>query len=144
MGVNSLPPTQAFNPGADLWVVGLPEESTWALKIDWEINFQILRAAKHVSPRIAPELNELLNVTDLRTPTPPVSSPALLIAADLNLPCRWVLSLEEWKTPLIEKAWRDLGQPTLRVFLPRNQNPELLTQEWRRLSDSDDFQVVLE
>jgi hypothetical protein len=144
MGVTSLPQTQALQPGADLWVVGDPKDSRWALKIDWELNFQILRAGVHERPRLSPELVEITAHSGLEAPHIESRSRALLLAADLNLPCRWVLSLADWKTATIAKAREDLKSPSLRVFLPKTQSVETFTKEWSQIASPGDFQVVVD
>jgi len=144
MGVIPLAPTQAWTSGADLWVVGLPENSAWARKIDWELNFQILRASKHQKPELSPELNQVLQKTGLEALSIDRTGAPLLVAADLNLPCRWVLSLSRIEAPSLLSTWQDLGKPKLRIFLPQTQSVETFTKEWDELAGEGDFQVVLE
>jgi hypothetical protein len=124
--------------------VGLPEHSTWARKIDWELNFQILRASKHQKPELSAELNQVLQKTGLEALTIDRAGSALLVAADLNLPCRWVLSLSKLDASSLLPAWIDLGRPKLRVFLPQTQSVETFAKEWDEVAGVDDFQIVLE
>jgi len=142
MGVSQLPSSQALTAGADLWVVSHPEKSAWALKIDWQLNFQILRAARHEKVRLSPEMTELLRQTGLESQEARPLSNALLVAADLNLPCRWVLSLEEWNPQEIKKVWQNLSSPSVRLFAPPTQELEALSQLPEIDQATVDFQVV--
>ena len=148
MGVSQLASTQALTPGADLWVVGTPTESPWALKLDWALNFQMLRAGRHKKPAISHELQKVIDQTDLKKELPHLqnskASRGLLVAADLNLPCRWVLMLEEWNLTELHEAVTGLGNPSLRIFLPRSMNGESFAKTWSSLSGDHDFQLVLD
>lgn len=140
MGVTLVPRVQALGPGADLWVIGSPESSSWALKIDWELNFQVLRASRHVKPAISTELADVISRTGLEMHETRLRSPALLVASDLNLPCRWVLSMTEWNPNEIKQAWQDLGMPAVRLFLPPSLSVDSWEGQWGDVSG--DFQVV--
>ncbi|MBX2993960.1 MAG: hypothetical protein KF681_04045 [Bdellovibrionaceae bacterium] len=144
MGVTSLPSTQALTPGADLWVIGTSTESPWALKLDWALNFQVLRAATHQRPELARDLNEVLNETGLERVVAPVTKRDLLIAADMNLPCRWVLSLDTWDLAALKKTAEGLGHPALRIFLPRAIDSEKFVRQWTEAMGERDFQLVVE
>lgn len=148
MGVSQLASTQALTPGADLWVVGKPTESPWALKLDWALNFQMLRAGQHKKTTIAPELQKFIHQTELEKELPSLqnskTSRGLLVAADLNLPCRWVLMLEEWNLNELHEAVVGLGHPSLRIFLPRAMNGESFAKAWSSLVGDHDFQLVLD
>lgn len=144
MGVTSLPSTQALTPGADLWVIGTSTESAWALKLDWSLNFQVLRASTHQKPVLPPDLSEVLNETGLERVEAPVTKSDLLIAADMNLPCRWVLSLDTWDLASLKKTSQGLGDPALRVFLPRAIDTEKFVRQWTETMGERDFQLVVE
>lgn len=144
MGVTSLPSTQALTPGADLWVIGTSTESAWALKLDWSLNFQVLRASTHQKPVLSPDLSEVLNETGLERVEAPVTKSDLLIAADMNLPCRWVLSLDNWDLASLKKTSQGLGDPALRVFLPRAIDTEKFVRQWTETMGERDFQLVVE
>lgn len=140
--MNALPSTQALNPGADLWIVADPESSGWALRIDWLLNFQILRAGRHAPPPMDPELRALVDRTGLGIPGRAPTVRPLLVAADLNLPCRWVLSAADWDWPGLVKCWRELGEPGLRLFLPSGVSIEEVERRWPAAPLGKEIQVV--
>ena len=143
MGMSSLASTQALTPGAQLWVVGNPEESKWALKVDWALNFQIMRASRHLPAEKSAELEKIKEKSGLESPSTTASKNLLLVAADLNLPCQWVISLSDWKLEELAKTWKELRSPALRVFLPKTQSAEDFAKEWDRICGGD-FQIVLD
>lgn len=145
MGVNVLAPTQAFTAGSDLWVTGEPEQSLWAQRIDWVLNFQILRASRHEKKPVSSEVREFAEKTGLRIPGSPSTAHApLLVPADLNLPCRWVLSPADWNLENLFSVWQQLGEPSLRVFLPKSEDSDEFTRKWSQMTDNRDFQLVVE
>lgn len=140
----------AFNPGHDLWVVPDAASSRWTLRLDWYLNFQITRASRHPSPKLAAEVDGLLREIEWRPETPAPPEPAtLLVACENLLPARWVAvvpnpgDLAGW-TQRIQDAWRDLRQPTLKVFLPTGLQAGPFSEEWRRRSDQEDYSLVLD
>ncbi len=144
MGISQqLSSVEALGLGADLWIIASPESSKWALKIDWELNFQLLRASRHQRPQLANELQSVLTETGLAPVKAPSTSQALLIPADLNLPCRWVLGFEGLPAAELTKIWRDLGTPSTRIFLPKNQDSTVFLAQWTA-SGGGDLQFVLE
>lgn len=145
MGMIPVTPGQELAPGAELWIASSPESSTWALQIDWILNFQVLRASRHESVKLSPQVTEFLERGGLKSPLQkiPVSAP-LLIPADLNLPCRWLLSPQDWSPAALAAQWRELGGPSLRIFLPKNEKAEKFAKAWTEHAGSGDFQVVVE
>ncbi|MFN7728982.1 MAG: hypothetical protein ACK5P7_07485 [Bdellovibrio sp.] len=145
--MSQLPSTQALTPGADLWVIGSSAESPWALRLDWALNFQILRASKYRPRELSSELQTVLEETGLKTwtqgPQNKQNEP-LLIPADLNLPCRWVLSLNNWDLATLKKTLEGLGSPSLRVFLPRAVGPDTFVKQWTETMGERDFQLVID
>lgn len=145
MGVTAITPTQAFTGGCDLWITGQPEDSLWTQKIDWVLNFQILRASRHEKKHPAAQVEEFAGRSGLKLPAPHSESQApLLIAADLNLPCRWVLTPAVWDLEALVSVWRQLGQPSLRIFLPKNRDADAFTTEWNASTSGADLQLVVE
>jgi hypothetical protein len=104
-----LNPHQAFQPGSDLWVIGSPEKASWALKIDWLLHFQFIKARKLARPAESfPQ--HILNMPSQE------GSPSLVVAENY-LPCRWVISIETPSISAIKKAAQGLKAQKIRVFL---------------------------
>src|SRR5690606_36925124 len=81
----------AFNPGHDLWVVTDPSASRWTLRLDWYLNFQVVRAQSHQSLAMPTEIDGILREIEWTPPAPKAkeSSP-LLVSCEGRLPARWV------------------------------------------------------
>ena len=57
----------ALNSGHDLWVFPQYKGSFWTSKIDWMINFQILKNLRHHRQNIVPELNNILEANEIKS-----------------------------------------------------------------------------
>lgn len=141
----------AFNPGCDLWITADPGASRWALKIDWCLNFQILRGLRHTPVRAAESLVKTVKLTELDwIEIPAESGEPLLVAGGPNLPARWVACLPYENSDLpgwvtrIEKLWSGLGRPSLKVFLPTGLAAGTFTETWRRLGGNAEISLVLD
>lgn len=144
MGVTLLPSTQALTPGADLWVVGKPETSAWALRLDWALNFQIMQVHERKVPNLNSTLNQIVLKSELALPpmqNNPPSTP-LLIPAEKALPCRWVLSLAEFDLKQLRQLVSLLKPVQIRVFLPNSISAQKLATEWNELFSQVDLQLV--
>lgn len=140
----------AFNPGHDLWIVPTAAESRWTLRLDWYLNFQIIRAGRHARPQKDAAVEQVLQEIEWSPPNPRLDRQSpLLVSCDGRLPARWVAvvpgssKLSDW-TESIEKIWRDLQQPTLKIFLPTGLQAGPFSEEWRKKVQSDDYSVVLD
>lgn len=133
--VQTLSSTAAFGSGFDLWILPEVSHSPWARKLDWYLNLQILRAHNFSKKSLNPELqaiiqeNELKLATDIR----PSKAGPLMIATSQRLPMRQVVEvpmledLNAWLSQALG-IWRDLGYPSLKIFLPKGLNMESLAQ----------------
>lgn len=151
MASTVLSQASAFNPGSDLWIVADLESTQWASKIDWYVNFQIVKSQRRQSAVLSSELQNILSQTEL--PNLSVSTSAgpqnLMIASQKQLPNKWVVVLP-WKNDLaawtkeIEQIWNQLNQPSLRVFLPPGFSTASMEKAWPNNSSVQDFTVVLD
>lgn len=144
MGVTLLPSTQALTPGADLWVVGAPETSDWALRLDWALNFQIMQAHKRKNPSLNSALEEIMTNSELQIPSLVNTSPSapLLILAEKALPCRWVLSLSDFELKSLPQLVSQLKPTQIRIFLPNSVSVQKLASEWTELFAQVELQLV--
>src|SRR5687768_17785864 len=125
MPATTLSQASRFNPGADLWIVPGISESHHTLQIDWYLNFQISQAQTKVPINPSQNLQMILEQTELKYPEIKTSNHSLMILAVNSLPCRWVVAVENsfdlktWTKDLFS-IWKNLAQPSLRVYLPPN------------------------
>lgn len=150
MSISVLSQASAFNPGSDLWIAPDLEKSPWTAKLDWYLNFQVCKASRHQRPPLPSYLQAVLSETEMET-APALSSQEqpLMIASEKLLPNKWVV-LVPWNgdvtawTHEIFKVWKNLNQPTLRIFMPPGQSAGGLQIAWQGLHPSQDFTVVLD
>ena len=60
--------SRALDPGCEMWLVAEPELSKWSRKIDWHLNFQIMRSKTHRTAEISSELRTVLQECDFEAP----------------------------------------------------------------------------
>lgn len=140
----------ALQPGHDLWVIAGHPHSRWGLILDWYLNFQVLRGQQHQPHPLPGTIQTLLRETDLPAPRIPVSNEApLLVAAEGRLPSKWVLHLTRqtdagWIRALAE-AWKELGSPSIRLFLPKGVDESTFRAEWAaHATSTDNLALVLD
>jgi hypothetical protein len=139
--------SSAFNPSSDLWIVS--EGSKWAKKLDWYLNFQIVKSSRHTSREIGTELNQYLEAAGLDYAPNFTSASHLLISSQHLLPNKWVLVLPDpsnWNAWVkdLHSTWLKINKPTLRVFLPAGKTAADFTPVWQSQSDYDDYTIVLD
>ncbi len=141
MAIQKLSQVSAFVPGADLWILPPLEKSAWTRKIDWYLNFQISKSRNRLVPHLHPHLEKIIKdngmpFDDFRRHQSTKIQP-LLIASRTQLPNKMTLEWmasgnetpKEWITN-INLCWRDLNQPSLRLFLPADMNFEEFLKFW--------------
>lgn len=130
---------KAFGSGSQLWVLPQVEESDLVKKMDWYLNFQIAKSKKHKDPALSDEIEKMINNFKLRLPNyKPNRSHPLMISADKSFPCEMVVLVpytqaDTW-VQSIDKLWKELNKPRLRVFLPKNLTVESFQKNWAELS----------
>jgi len=140
----------AFNPGHDLWIVPEPQYSRWTLRLDWYLNFQITRAGRHEHAIRGPVVDGILKEIEWNPAVPAVGETSpLLVACEGRLPARWVVmvpgagNLIAW-TGHIDRLWRNLQQPTMKVFLPTGLQAGPFSEELRKKVPNDEYSLVLD
>lgn len=141
----------SMNSGADLWIVPQLPVSKSAQRMDWYLNFLLTKSSLHAKVQAPAPLSSLIKMTGLEeTNWAAEASPRLLIPSDHHLPNRWLVqvtffqeNLENWCRN-ISACWKDLGHPTLRIFLPTGLSSTQFHQAWKSQNPFDDFTVVCE
>ena len=148
--ITSLSQASALNPGSELWVMTDLEKSRWTAKIDWYLNFQIVKSSRHQRPPLSDFLIKIIEKTNLQIPIlEPLHEPPLLIHSQLLLPNKWVAivpyadNFKQWMKNISE-LWGQLQHPTLRIFLPTGQSSNSEIDSLLGSHDSKEITVVLD
>lgn len=138
----------AFSTGADLWVAPERKNSKLTQRLDWYLNFQVSKAAKHETQSLPQKIEELLLKCELpNLDFKEADRDGLLIPSAHLLPNRWVLVLrgsDEFETWVqnIFLNWMQLSNPSLRVFLPAGKSEDDFHKAWKKISDFRDVSLV--
>lgn len=127
---------EALLPGAELWVVPDLNQSTWTQKIDWYLNFQILRSTQHRVAEPPPEMKSVIGDWELDPPKIELhkTSPLMIASAQL-LPNHAVVVIpmseqnQNWPES-VHSVWAKLDKPSLRVFLPKSVTASNFVKAW--------------
>ena len=132
--------TKALSAGCDVWVVPDLDQSLWARRIDWYLNFQFQRAELHKAQSLPAELNFILSNYEFTPPftEPPLSEAGkshLMVASYERLPNRKTILVSQMDSPqdwvrACSSLWVDLGRPSIRVFLPTMMSAQAFRTYW--------------
>lgn len=148
--MNVLSSASAFNPGSDLWIVPDFASCHWAQKLDWYLNFQIVKSQRHLSPEIR-NFTKLIQRDSGLEPyelSMPKDAP-LMVTSDAFFPNKFVVvvpmtaNFKIWVKE-VSNIWENLKHPSLRIFLPTGQNAGSFNKEWQSHHSFEDFTVVLD
>lgn len=138
---------EALIPGADLWVVGDLESSQWTQKIDWYLNFQIARSKTHKTVEQGTELKSVISQWEVEAPKIDLAAtmPLMIASSDLLPNHSTVLvpqagDVKTWAKRVFE-VWKQLDEPSLRVFLPRGVESTSFANAWP--GSKDDLAAAL-
>ncbi len=148
--MNVLSSASAFNPGSDLWILPDVSSSNWTAKVDWYLNFQIIRSDRHPRPEQQNFITHIQNETELEIFTQPAThNSPLMISSEHFFPNKWVVVVRNsenfgfWVRQS-SNIWENLKHPTLRIFLPTGQSASSFHNEWLSLHTFEDFTLVLD
>ncbi|MGZ3804924.1 MAG: hypothetical protein ACXVB4_11980 [Pseudobdellovibrionaceae bacterium] len=148
--MNVLSLASAFNPGSELWIVPDANNCRWTQKIDWYLNFQIIKSQRRLSPETSHFTKLIQKDTGLETYEPILMKNApLLMTSEAYFPNKWVVmvsflgSFPNWVRE-VSSIWENLKHPSLRVFLPTGQNAGSFHKEWQIHHSFEDFTLVLD
>jgi hypothetical protein len=147
MAIHTLSRAQAFTVQHDLWII--PDKKNLPLfsKIDWYLNFQLTRASEHKRQALPPQLVSISSENSLPDFSVISAKEApLMVLAEMGLPTKTLIEIsarekmQTWVTD-IYKTWKDLGQPSLRVFLPNDLKSDDFSKLWPGSSE-DELSIV--
>jgi hypothetical protein len=132
--MNTLSQSTALLSGSDLWVLPQYEESSWTGKIDWILNFIILKNIRHQRSKILPQMREFIQETQFpasEIKSDSYNSNMLLVVSEKLVPNRWVIhcpmladsgdknEAKLWIKQILSAA-KSLHAPSVRVFIPKS------------------------
>lgn len=142
---------EPWSAGAELWILPDSQHSTWARKVDWYLNFQMMRAEPHVPRPMAAELAALEEKWvdepwSLQKNLGQYELTPLLVAPSGRLPCRQTVMIrfsgrrEDLSSWLAEslRVSRGFLCPVIRVFLPDGVSQTDACALWLSVSTNDD------
>ena len=139
----------ALSSGADLWICPDLQNSKWTIQIDWYLNHIISKSDSYETPKLSQNMKGLLFENELVFHDISTPSVDLLIACSHQLPAQWLLvapwngQIQKWSQRLHEH-WKKLNYPSMRLFLPKGITPSECSREWQKITDHQDFTVVLD
>ncbi len=146
----TLSQASALNPGAELWVMADLGKCQWTAKIDWYLNFQIVKASRHQTPPLSEFLIGIIEKTGVEVPKMiSASSAPLIIHSQPLLPNKWVAivpyndNFKEWMKK-ISTVWSQLQNPSLRIFLPSGQLADAMPESLIPTENEKEITVVLD
>lgn len=148
--MNVLSLASAFNPGSDLWIAPDSDHSRWTQKLDWYLNFQIIKNQRHLSPETRNFTKLIQKETGLEAYDHTIAKNApLMMTSETCFPNKWVIvvpmtaNFSNWVRE-VSNIWENLKHPSLRVFLPTGQNAGFFNKEWQNHHSFEDFTLVLD
>ena len=113
---------RALNRGAKLWALPFEPKDFWFKKINWRLRFLL-----------CPPLAD-------RPPDHP-----MLVSVEGVFPTQHILCLpkdkEDWVSSC-HRRWKQLGKPSLRVFLPQDMEPDVFCAKWPEEKTQDILSCV--
>ncbi len=139
--------TQAFAGGSPVWVIAGLEQSRWAQKLDWYLNFQLRRASLHESKKISESNQEKIASWGFEVSQSPRNQKApLLVDSRHLLPNRFTIQIPfedvaSW-AKTCSKVLREMKQTGARIFLPSDVSKAQFT---KAVADQElQFEVIEE
>jgi len=143
MAIHTLYRAQAFGPGSTLWVIADEKANPIHDRMNWYLNFQILKAKAHKAESWAPQLRSILkenNITQFQRDE--LGSAPLMVTADKGFPVNNIVEVplninrENWVNN-VHTIWEKLGQPNVRIFLPTDISTDDFKGLWKGAKTKD-------
>ena len=140
MEISVINTNSAFSAGKKVWLIDSNRDGYLRRKIDWHLNFLLLKAESHKKPELAPQMlniiaeNEMPSFHSQSIRTSPLLIPsehAFPVSSIVEIP--WVKDKEHWVTE-VHKTWQLLGEPEIRVFLPQDLSANEFKKLWPKSS----------
>ncbi len=137
MAIQSLTQALALSGGHPVWMVPNAEKCPWTRRLDWYLNFQWQRAKSHKKRELDFALKEILvhEEHEIKKIEIPAKAPLMVASQNvfpnektIHVPFRE--NIAEWVSDC-QKIWRDLGSPSVRLFLPYETSIEEIESLWK-------------
>ncbi|MBC7420205.1 MAG: hypothetical protein H7328_05705 [Bdellovibrio sp.] len=129
---------EAFNAGAELWIVEDNDKDKWWNEIDFRSGFLLSACLYHNKKPVASQMNYLITETQLKVYAFAEDQNILLLGSSDHFQNKWILLWKNDPAAVVEKLARmqsDLKIKNVRLFSP---NQSLQQQIEARLSASLD------
>jgi len=127
---------ESLKPGCPLWFVAQPTVSQLSRKIDWYLNFQIMKSECRIAKTASVELEQIEEAWGIERPDLSVASPApVLIPSHAYFPNKQIVILpfdgagDHW-AEAIQNTARGLKETRIRIFLPDALTSEEFKRSW--------------
>jgi hypothetical protein len=140
---------QSFQSGAELWITPHPTQSSWTAKIDWLINFQILKAKQLKPQMMSPELKQIQQLCQIHAPEQQPTPERFLFPVGDHLPTQWLAVMPYTETEqnfLAEtlSILKSFQAKTVRIFLPKSIKLDLAKKFFEQKKSSVEIQWIPE
>lgn len=119
MNVVEIAEDDAFNPGSDLWVVKNDPQNKWWQELDFKSGFLLSNCLYHSKKAPAPQLLEILEMTEMKSLKYVVDEDFLLIGTSDHFLNKWILIWNKNATEVsakLEKITPGLKTESIRFF----------------------------
>jgi hypothetical protein len=143
MNVAELTDAEAFDKGADLWIVKNDPQSKWWQELDLRSGFLLSRCLSHHRKPMGSKVNQILEITEFPRPTSIGESENLLIGTADHFLNKWILLWQNDPNIVdnsIEEMTKTMNFKSVRLF----SDAETFLKKWkaRPKSSLDDITFI--
>lgn len=95
--INKVHPSQAWQPGATIWVTAETPGNSWPARFDWKLNFMPSKEAARSEYKLNPELKTLCEKQNFSWPRIQTTPELRIFCAQNFLPSEMVVILPSWE-----------------------------------------------
>lgn len=143
MNVAELNSTEAFNAGADLWVLKNDSQSKWWQELDFRSGFLLSQCLFHSPRPMSIKVNEILDITEFPKAQFFTESNHLLVGTSDHFANKWILLWQNDPTEVekeIQQMAKTLKFKSVRLF---SDSQDLLKKlKARSTSSLDDITFI--
>lgn len=148
MSIYAVTKAKAFEGGSDLWVSPEPEVSELTKELNWYTNFLTSRMIYHRPQTVSPVLADILAKNEIEfLGSPPETPDRFLLCTEHVVPNKLLLvlpykgGLKSWLKQA-HRVWQELGQPTVRIFLPKGVDVDQFSKAWPEKGAGQEVSIV--
>ena len=103
MNVDKITAENAFDAGAELWVI-TPEQNKWWQEIDYRSGFLLATCLQHQKTEPSLKIEEILKETQLEKTNHVSSKKGLLLASENHFMNKWILVVPDDSAPSLDEV----------------------------------------